>query len=197
MNFEFIDMGGGFGIPYYETESTLDLPALRTALLDLIDQYCRKYPATSMIAVESGRFLVGSAGVFVARVIDVKTCRGQCFVVLDGGINVFGGYDRYAGARPTPIRVAGADDRSSETLTLCGPLCTPLDRLAANVVLPMPRIGDLIIFYLAGAYGCTASPGLFLSHGFPAEVMVMGEDLALIRRRMPPDDFFLDQCFAS
>ena len=191
--FEFIDVGGGFGVPYHERDQALDLDALSTSLSDMICQYRRNYPGTKTLAVESGRFLVGTAGVFITRVIDIKRFGEQLFAILDGGINAFGGHDRYAGSRPTPIRVLGGDESSLRTLTLCGPLCTPLDRLAAHVRLPMPQIGSLVVFYLAGAYGYTASPGLFLSHGFPCEVLASGGELVLVRRRMSPDDVFSRQ----
>ena len=194
--FEFVDLGGGFGVPYYETDQALDLTKLCCSLTDLVGEYRQRYPATETIAVESGRFLVGPAGMFVTRVVDIKRFREQCFVILDGGINAFGGIDRYAGSRPMPIRVLGSDADSLEALTLCGPLCTPLDRLAASVLLPMPRTGSLVVFYLAGAYGYTASPGLFLSHGFPCEVLATGEELVLIRRRTSPDDLFFNQSCA-
>jgi diaminopimelate decarboxylase len=173
----------------------LDLNSLHSQFSNLIDEYQQQYPATELIAVESGRFLVGPAGIFVTRVVDIKYLYGKCFVVLDGGVNVFGGHDRYVGARPLPIRVINYSERALENLTLCGPLCTPLDRLAANVVLPRPRIGSLVVFYLAGAYGYTASPGLFLSHGFPYEVLATGKELKCIRKATSPDDLFLNQSF--
>lgn len=194
-SFKFVDLGGGFGVPYYETDKALEWAELRSSLSILVEQYQQRYPATETLAVESGRFLVGSAGVFVTRVVDVKRIQEQYFVILDGGINAFGGQDRYAGARPLPIRVLSEED-SVEPLTLCGPLCTPLDRLAASVLLPIPRAGNVVIFYMAGAYGYTASPGLFLSHGFPCEVLVVEEKLVLIRRRTSSEDLFSNQYFA-
>lgn len=194
--FSFVDVGGGFGIPYYEREEALDLESLRSPLVTLFEEYWRKHPGTE-IAVESGRFLVAQAGVFVARVVDVKDSWGQRFVIVDGGINVFGGYDLYGGARPLPIRVVGHEADPPEALTLCGPLCTPMDRLAANILLPVPKPGDLIAFYLAGAYGFTASPGLFLSHGFPCEILLYEGELVEIRRRASYDSLFAEQIVPS
>ena len=191
--FTFIDLGGGFGIPCYEADQALDLPALRSALSTLFEDYFQKYPTTETVAVESGRFLVGSSGMFVTQVVDIKKNREQYFVILDGGINAFGGHDRYVGSRPMPIRVLDDNKSCQEVLTLCGPLCTPLDRLAASVLLPMPKAGSLVVFYLAGAYGYTASPGLFLSHGFPCEVLATEDRLVLIRRRNAPDEAFSNQ----
>ena len=192
VEFSFIDIGGGFGIPCYKKEQSLDLEALRIGLTELADQYCREHPQTEGIRVESGRFLVGPCGIFVSRVLDVKVSLNQRFVILDGGVNVFGGHDLYLGSRPSPVRVLGRRG-DPEAFTLCGPLCTPTDRLAANVCLPKPEVGDLVIFYLAGAYGLTASPGLFLSHGFPSEVLLCNGDLLLIRKPLPLSALLDDQ----
>lgn len=193
MEFTFLDIGGGFGVPFYEVEEPLDTTAMRQALGQLLNEYRVMHPHTKVYAVESGRFLIAPCGVFVTRIIDVKSFQEQRFAIVDGGINVFGGHDRYAGSRPTPIRLLGQRTNEPQTVTLCGPLCTPMDRLAANVVLPNPEIGDLVVFYLAGAYGLTASPGLFLGHGFSCEVMVMGDSYNLIRRRTSPEDLLTGQ----
>ena len=167
--FSFIDIGGGFGIPYYDFDEPPDWDALHIPLANLVREYLRKHPQTKTFAVESGRFLIGPSGVFLTRVLDVKVSRGKWFVVLDGGINVFGYDNRYRGFRPTPIRVLDCVDTKVQPITLCGPLCTSADRLATDILLPLPNIGGLVVFYQAGAYELTASPGLFLSHGFPCE----------------------------
>ena len=193
--FSCIDLGGGFGIPYHENDASLNLQDLHAGLSDLLAGYVAKYPSIKNIAVESGRFLVGSSGVFVARVLDVKKSNEQYFVILDGGINVFGGFDRYVGSRPAPIRLLEKEGSEEKTVTLCGPLCTPLDRLAANILSPLPKNGSLIVFYLAGAYGYSASPGLFLSHGYPSEILVSPAEYFLIRQRLSPAEFIAGQRF--
>lgn len=191
----FIDVGGGFGIPYFDRESEPDWDALIIPLADLVDQYRLKHPCTKTFAFESGRFLIGPAGVLVTSVVDVKHREDMCFVILDGGINIFGGEDQYRGFRPPPVRVLCEDGRANEAITLCGPLCTPADRLAVDTLLPLPRSGELVAFYQAGAYRFTASPGLFLSHGFPCEVLAHEGQLSLIRERMTPERFLADQQF--
>lgn len=191
--FKFIGLGGGFGIPYHDADQALDFSSLGPALADLICDYRLKYPETERITVESGRFLVGPAGVFVAGVVDVKRIYHWNFAILDGGINVFRGYDRTGGLKPTPVRVLDRSEDSPEPLTLCGPLCTASDRLSVDVLLPMPGIGDLVACYMAGAYGYSSSPGLLLSHGFPCEVMADGEELVLIRRRYSHEDLLSGQ----
>ncbi len=182
--FTFVDVGGGFGTPLYEGEEELDLASLALALNKLIGRYLVKYPGT-IIAMESGRYLVAGAGVLVTRVLDVKRNGGKLFVIVDGGLHVLGGRDGYYGARCTSFRLLGAGGRGVETFTVCGPLCTPLDRLASDVEGEVPRPGDLLAFYLAGAYGPTAGPGLYLSRGFPAEVLADENGFNLMR---PPTD---------
>ena len=192
-SFSFIDIGGGFGVPYHENDSQLNLNDLYSGMEYLVDTYIEKHPYVNNIAVESGRFLVSSSGVFVTRVIDIKKSSKQTFVILDGGINVFGGFDRYVGWRPTPFRLLNRDYSEESSLTLCGPLCTPIDRLATNILLPLPKVNDLLIFYKAGAYGYTASPGLFLSHGYPSEILVSQDKAFLIRQRMSFNDMITNQ----
>jgi len=191
----FIDVGGGFGIPYFDREREPDWDGLVSPLAMIVDQYRLRHPYTKTLAFESGRFLIGPAGVFVTSVLDVKHRGHICFVILDGGINVFGGEDYYRGFRPPPVRVLCEDGRTNEPITLCGPLCTPADRLAVDTLLPLPRIGELVAFYQAGAYRFTASPGLFLSHGFPCEVLAHEGQLSLIRERMTPERFLVAQRF--
>ncbi|MCA9731941.1 alanine racemase [candidate division KSB1 bacterium] len=184
-NFSFIDVGGGFGVPYYEWEQMPDWKSLQSSLNILIQSYLAKHPSTKTFAIEAGRFLVAHSGVFIASVLDIKKSNDKCFAILDGGTNVFGGDNRYRGFRPTPMRVINAKrNLNFEPITLCGPLCTSADQLAANTLLPMPKIGNLIGFYQAGAYGLTASSGFFLSHGFPAEVLFQNDKLSLIRERI-------------
>ena len=191
--FKFVGLGGGFGIPFHDADQALDLSSLGPALADLVGEYRRRRPETERITVESGRFLAGPSGVFVAGVVEVKRIFDRNFVMLDGGINVFRGYDRTGGLKPTPVRVLGRPEGTPEPLTLCGPLCTVSDRLSVDVLLPMPGIGDLVAYYMAGAYGYSSSPGLLLSHGFPCEVMADGEELALIRRSYSPEDLLSGQ----
>lgn len=188
----FIDMGGGLGIPYYEKDEKPDWVKLKSPLADLVDEYIKNHQWTKIIGIESGRFLVGPAGVFISRVLYTKKNGSNHFIILDGGLNVFN-YDRYYGARPYPLRVLGKEDSYSDNVSICGPLCTSIDRLAVDVRIPRVHPGDLMAFYLAGAYGLTASPGLFLSHGYPCEVISDNGQLTLIRERIDYDSIIASQ----
>ena len=179
VHLETIDLGGGFGIPYFDGEYELDLDKLEEPLHHLFQSYEQKYPYTKYI-FEAGRWLVGPAGIFITEVLDVKDNFNNTFVILNGGTSHFRIDSHYGGFRHTPVKVINKTGNESSVI-LCGPLCTSFDRMASNVILPLPQIGDIVAFYLAGAYGLTAAPGLFLSHGYPREVLWSGSEFKLIR----------------
>ncbi|TAL18731.1 diaminopimelate decarboxylase [bacterium] len=177
----FVDAGGGFGVPLYPGDAPLDEEILTEELYDLFGRYLDRHPWTEGLFVESGRFLTAEAGVMVARVLDVKRVHGRNFAIVDGGINAIGGRDGYLGSKHPPLRILGKEGEGDTPYTVCGPLCTPMDRLAVNVRLREPKEGDLVAFYMAGAYGPSASPGRFLCRGFPEEVIFRGGGLTRCR----------------
>ena len=131
------------------------------------------------VSIELGRYLVGEAGVYVARVIDRKVSRGQVFLVTDGGLHHhlaasgnFGQVIRknYPVAIGNRVEAAGEDAR--EPVSVVGPLCTPLDLLAERMELPRADVGDLVVVFQSGAYGRSASPQGFLSHPDAVEILV-------------------------
>lgn len=185
---ETVDFGGGLGIPYFNNERELSLDDLRQGLLELMDTIRPDpYLTETRFMLEPGRFLVGEAGVFVARVNDVKISRGKTFVVLDGGMNCHLAASGNLGQtikRNYPIALLNRmQTPASATVDVVGPLCTPLDTLGRSVELPQPEIGDLIGVFQSGAYGLTASPVNFLSHPSPAEVLISQGAAQLIRAR--------------
>jgi diaminopimelate decarboxylase len=128
------------------------------------------------VVIELGRYLVGEAGIYVSRVVDRKTSRGQVFLITDGGLHHhlaasgnFGQVIRKNYPVAVGNRVVGGE---RETVTVVGPLCTPLDLLAEGMEMSKADAGDLIVVFQSGAYGLTASPTAFLSHPVPAEVLV-------------------------
>lgn len=181
--FDFVDVGGGFGVPHYANDLDLDGDLLREGLEKVVSDYIGSHPWVQAVTFESGRFLTARAGVFLCRVIDCKTNGDEFYVVMDGGTNALGGRDTYAGARPMPLRVVSPSHGETVAATFCGPLCTPMDRVAAQVLAPRPEPGGLVALFLAGAYAYSASPGLFLSHGYCAEVGVSRGTPRLIRPR--------------
>jgi len=170
-----LNLGGGFGIPYFPGEGRLDLAPIGANLTALVERARQDLPQAHMV-IELGRYLVGEAGLYVCRVVDRKVSRGQVFLVTDGGLHhhlaASGNFGQVL-RKNYPVcvgsRVAGA---ARETASVVGPLCTPLDLLADQMDLAVAAPGDLIVIYQSGAYGATASPQGFLSHPGPAEVLV-------------------------
>jgi diaminopimelate decarboxylase len=172
----YLNIGGGFGIPYFEKDQPLDLPAIGANLASLLEGSIRPAVPEARVVIELGRYLVGEAGVYVTRVVDRKESRGKVFLVVDGGLHhqlaASGNFGQVI-RRNYPIAVGNRiDEERTETATVVGCLCTPLDLLGDNVPLPAVDVGDLVVLFQAGAYGLTASPTAFLGHPAPAEVLV-------------------------
>jgi diaminopimelate decarboxylase len=177
-----LDFGGGLGIPYFAHEKELDLDRLQNLLGELFAAIAHdpEFKGTSFV-VEPGRYLVGEAGVYLARVNDIKISRGRKFLILDGGMNHHLAASGNLGQtikRNFPVALANKlSQPAEETVDVVGPLCTPLDTLARNVTLPVAEIGDLFCIFQSGAYARSASPAAFLSHSPASEVLVdSGQD---------------------
>jgi diaminopimelate decarboxylase len=186
-----IDFGGGLGIPYFAGDQFLAMDQLASALGEL-ESEVRSDPrfSSTRFIVEPGRYLVGEAGIYLARVIDVKVSRGKKFVIVDGGMNHHLAASGNLGQtikRNFPVALANKLHLSPvETVDVVGPLCTPLDVLARGVHLPKVDVGDLFAIFQAGAYGYTASPLEFLSHALPAQVWIQEGKHSLIAHLASP-----------
>jgi diaminopimelate decarboxylase len=172
----YLNIGGGFGIPYFDRDQALDLPAIGDNLGGLMTGAIRPNLPHARVVVELGRYIVGESGVYVTRVVDRKESRGKTFLVVDGGLHhqlaASGNFGQVV-RRNYPVAIGNrARDDASETVSVVGCLCTPLDLLADDVALPQADIGDLVVIFQAGAYGLTASPTAFLGHPAPVEVVV-------------------------
>lgn len=178
--FSFLDIGGGLGVPVYDKDKAVRPDAVREQLNMAVKEYRKNFPGTG-IAMEAGRYLAASAGVFLARIMDIKKVKGKKYLILDGGTNNLLYSGKYGFDIP-PLKVVGKKGEEMEMVTLCGPSCTPVDRMAVDIFINKCEEGDMIAFYQAGAYGLTAAPGLFLSFGYPKEVMLENNELKLIRK---------------
>lgn len=187
-----VDAGGGLGIPYAEDDGALDLDLLARGLAAAMDEWSTDpLLAGAHLLLEPGRFLVGPAGAYLARVVDAKTVDGRAVAILDGGVHHV--------LRPALVRLehriaafaasGGGATRDPEPVTLAGPLCSGLDVLARGVVIQPPAVGDLVAVLDVGAYGFTESMPLFLSHPIPAEVVVRDGRAELIRPRLDPGEW--------
>jgi diaminopimelate decarboxylase len=172
----YLNIGGGFGIPYFEGDEPLDLPAIGRKLSALTEQRISPNLPEARVVLELGRYIVGEAGIYVTRIIDKKESRGKTFLIVDGGLHhqlaASGNFGQVI-RRNYPVTIGTRSlEEESETASVVGCLCTPLDLLADQVLLPRAEIGDLVVIFQAGAYGLTASPTGFLGHPEPAEVLV-------------------------
>jgi diaminopimelate decarboxylase len=170
-----VNLGGGFGVPYFAGDADLDVEAIGAALAEEIGDNAGRY------AIELGRWMVAEAGVYLTRIVDRKKSHGKTFLVTDGGLHhqlaASGNFGTVV-RRNYPIAAAsrfGAE--SVEEASVVGCLCTPLDRLADDVLLPHADVGDVIAMFLAGAYGASASPMSFLGHFAAREIVISAKTL--------------------
>lgn len=171
----FLNLGGGFGIPYFPGEQRLELTPIADNLQRLVERARGELPQAQLV-IELGRYLVGEAGVYVARVLDRKVSRGQVFLVTDGGLHhhlsASGNFGQVL-RKNYPVTVGNRlGSGETEIASVVGPLCTPLDLLADRMALPVAGPGDLVVVFQSGAYGASASPQAFLGHPPPLEVLV-------------------------
>jgi diaminopimelate decarboxylase len=173
---EYLNLGGGFGIPYFEKDRPLDLTVVGANLAQLLERKIRVQYPQARVVIELGRYIVGECGVYVTRIVDRKESRGRTFLVVDGGLHhqlaASGNFGQVI-RRNYPIAIGNRmDETATETVSVVGKLCTPLDLLGDRVMLPPADVGDLVVVFQAGAYGLTASPTAFLSQPEPAEVLL-------------------------
>ncbi|HMM19954.1 MAG TPA: hypothetical protein PKA10_04370 [Selenomonadales bacterium] len=188
-NLSLIDFGGGFGVPYSPTDQPLDWNTLGQKMKELVTRQDFAGKEKPRLIVESGRFLVAQAGSFVTRVVDVKTSRGQKFVIVHGGLS---GFLRPSVTNIVRLMASGDTGRSFEPLfssqnahlpcipakagepaepvTIVGNLCTSMDVMARDAYMPNPQVGDIVCFGNAGAYGYSLSPSDFAGHPRPREI---------------------------
>lgn len=170
-----LNIGGGFGIPYFPGERPLDLQTVGKHMHVLMEEI-RTYFPDAVPIIELGRYLVGEAGIYACRVVDRKVSCEQVFLVTDGGLHhhlaASGNFGQVL-RRNYPVVVGNRiEGDSDELVNVVGPLCTPLDLLGDRVPLAHAQVGDLIVIFQSGAYGLTASPTQFLSHPAPIEAVV-------------------------
>ncbi|MCB2100915.1 MAG: pyridoxal-dependent decarboxylase, exosortase A system-associated [Rhodobacterales bacterium] len=170
-----VNIGGGFGIPYFSSDPRLDLAVVGESLQGPVDKVRAAHPGAEVI-VELGRYLVGESGYYVTRVVDRKVSRGQVYLVTDGGLNhhlTASGNLGQVIRRNFPVVIGNRlGAAATGPASVVGPLCTPLDLLADKMDLPDAQVGDLVVILQSGAYGPSASPAGFLGHPPAVEVLV-------------------------
>lgn len=173
--FKKLNIGGGFGIPYFAGEQALNIEHIGEALDKEIQHLKTVLPDVEVI-MELGRYLVGEAGVYVCQIVDKKISRGQVYLVVNGGLHhhlAASGHFGQVIRKNYPVAIGNKIyAEQEETVNIVGSLCTPLDVIADKVSLPVAEVGDLVVVYQSGAYGLTASPNHFLSQPNAEEVLV-------------------------
>ncbi|HEY5710627.1 MAG TPA: pyridoxal-dependent decarboxylase, exosortase A system-associated, partial [Allosphingosinicella sp.] len=172
-----VNLGGGFGIPHFHGEQPLDIEKVGDALAAGLAGRAAIL-ADTRSAIELGRWIVGEAGVYLTRIVDRKVSHGKTFLVTDGGMQhqlaASGNFGQVV-RRNYPVAIAGRFGAApEEEVSIVGCLCTPLDRLADDVMTPQAGVGDLVAVFLAGAYGLSASPQAFLAQQQAREMTVGG-----------------------
>ena len=170
-----VNLGGGFGIPYFAKDEPLDVETVGAALAKTLDTRPNILRDTEF-AIELGRWLVGEAGVYLTRIVDRKVSRGKTFLITDGGLHhmlaASGNFGQLL-RRNYPVAIASRFGAAAEEeVSVVGCLCTPLDLLADEVMLPRAEVGDLVALFCAGAYGLSASPTGFLSQPAAREMLI-------------------------
>ncbi len=172
---KFLNLGGGFGIPYFPGEQRIDLTPIGLNLATIVSEAASKLPQAEIV-IELGRYLVGEAGVYVCKIIDKKISRGHTYLVSDGGLHhhlsASGNFGQVI-RKNYPVAIGNRMNNGLvEPASLVGPLCTPLDLLGDRMVLQQAEVGDFAVVYQSGAYGASASPQNFLSHPECPEILV-------------------------
>ena len=171
-----LNLGGGFGIPYFAGDASLDIALIGAALAERCDDTAcnaRQSRTRHRTRPLSRR---EKPGVYLTRIVDRKESRGETFLITDGGLHhqlaASGNFGTVV-RRNYPLAIASRFSApATEVAHVVGCLCTPLDRLADRAYLPKADVGDLVAVFCAGAYGASASPSAFLGHVPAAEMLV-------------------------
>lgn len=192
IDFEFIDIGGGFGVPYKPEDKDLDLTEFSNKVVSMFKGKVKEYGlGKPFLFVEPGRYLVCDASILLTAVNTVKVTPSRKFVGVDAGFNTL--------IRPTmygsyhPILVANKlNEADKETYDVAGPICESGDLLAKERLLPEIQEGDLLAVLNAGAYGYSMS-SQYNSRPRAAEVMVRGGKALVVREREQLKDLIANQ----
>ena len=175
LTIKHLNIGGGFGIPYFPGDTELELQPIADNLKNLRQQHKSILSQTEII-LELGRYLVGNAGIYLCKVTDKKVSRGKQFLITNGGLHhhlaASGNFGQVIRKNYPLAVVTQMQSTEFEAVDVVGPLCTPLDILGSNMELPKASVGDIIGVYQSGAYGFTASPRDFLSHPQPVQLLL-------------------------
>ncbi len=195
-NLEFIDFGGGYGVPYHKLKDEQPYPMedFKKQLEPILDAFVESYGSTPLFKSEPGRFCVAEGGVLLGRVQAVKQNAGVKYAGTDIGMNVLvrpSMYDSWHDIevlRNGKVLACEETGAETETITVTGNICESGDLLAKDRDLPPVQREDLICVLDAGAYGYSMCSN-YNSRPRPAEVMICRDgSVKLIRRRETMED---------
>jgi diaminopimelate decarboxylase len=177
---EFVDIGGGFGIPYHPEEPALDMVRVGAAIGSLFERFCKEYGKQLTLVIEPGRYIVAESGVLLARVTEIKPTPYHTYVGLDTGMNHLirpALYEAYH-----PIVNASRVEGPKQKVAIAGNVCETSDVFDYERELTQCKEGDIVAILHAGAYGFSMSSPYNL-RAQPAEVLVNKKNASLIRAR--------------
>jgi diaminopimelate decarboxylase len=177
---EFVDVGGGFGVPYRPEEARLDLASWGAAMTARFETLEKKVGRKLRLIIEPGRYVVAESGILLTRVTTVKRTHDRTFVGVDTGMHHLVRPAMYESFHP--IRSLAPRDGKLERCFVVGPICESGDVLAEDRQMVAPEEGDLLAIGCAGAYGYSMSSHYNLRPR-PAEVVIEGSKISLARKR--------------
>lgn len=188
LEFEIIDLGGGLGVPYIPRDGEgINLHELKQFFEHELKQYYDITGQATKFIIEPGRFIVAECGMFLTKIIDIKDSRGKRYVITDGGVNNRPGVSIKSRLSKQHIPIEIVDKirgNTLQTVEIAGPLMTPTDILATGVnIATEVEVGDLVAFFMSGAYAFSTSSQYFLSHPVPAEVLIHKGKAYCVRQR--------------
>lgn len=191
----YMNLGGGFGIPYFKNDEKLHMNQLKDGMKYLSSKYESELKNIEIV-FESGRFVLADAGKFITKILYKKESKGKKYIVCDGGSN-FHAASAFLGRiirNNYPI-YSIPDSKDKEEVTVTGPLCTPTDVIGQGVEINKDiKAGDYIVIEKAGAYGLTYSPLAFLGHQRPIEIMSYKNRTYVVKKRGDVEDNLMSQC---
>jgi len=192
VSFEFIDIGGGFGVPYKPEDKEFDLATFSSKVVAFFKSKVAEYGlGKPFLCVEPGRYLVCDASILLTTVNTVKTTPSKKFLGVDAGFNTLIRPTMYGSYQPILVS-SKLDESNKETYDVVGPICESGDVLAKDRELPTVEEGDVLAVLNAGAYGFSMS-SQYNARPRAAEVMIRQGKPLLIREREQLDNLTANQ----
>jgi diaminopimelate decarboxylase len=192
IEFEFIDIGGGFGIPYKPEENDLDLAEFSTKVVAQFKKKVKEYGlGKPFLCIEPGRYIVSDASILLTNVNTIKVTPSHRYVGVDAGFNTLLRPTMY-GSYHSILVTNKLGKAEKETYDVVGPICESGDILAKERALPVIEEGDLLAVLNAGAYGFSMS-SQYNSRPRPAEVMIRQGKPMIVREREQLADLTIKQ----